>query len=105
MKVKMRSQVAVEKNMARKGKLADDINHKEIWMKRDMNIEEREKEKLLSEAKEKKREKDRNREEFLLEGSGYETKEVVSKKKRGGRGGSNKLRVTYTNIDGLLSST
>ncbi|MPC39727.1 hypothetical protein E2C01_033275 [Portunus trituberculatus] len=64
MKVRMRSQVAVEEIMARKGKLADDIEHKDIWIKRDMNVEEREKEKVLrSEAKEKKREKDRNREE------------------------------------------
>ncbi|MPC19670.1 hypothetical protein E2C01_012596 [Portunus trituberculatus] len=44
--------------MARKGKLAEDTEHKDIWMKRDMNIEEREMEKLLrSEAKEKKNEK------------------------------------------------
>ncbi|MPC26165.1 hypothetical protein E2C01_019298 [Portunus trituberculatus] len=50
----MRSQVAVEEIMARKGKLADDVNHKEIWIKKDMNLEEREKEKVLrSEAKEK----------------------------------------------------
>ncbi|MPC65262.1 hypothetical protein E2C01_059395 [Portunus trituberculatus] len=83
MKVKMRSQVAVEEIMARKRKLADDVNHKEIWIKKDMNLEEREKEKVLrSEAKEKKLEKDRDREEeFLLEGSGYDTKEVVPKEK------------------------
>ncbi|MPC85796.1 hypothetical protein E2C01_080591 [Portunus trituberculatus] len=56
MKVKMRSQVAVEEIMASKGKLADDVDHKEIWIKRDMNIEEREKEKVLrSEAKENTR--------------------------------------------------
>ncbi|MPC71961.1 hypothetical protein E2C01_066253 [Portunus trituberculatus] len=67
MKVKMRSQVAVEEIMARKGKLADDVDYKEIWIKRDMILEEREKEKVLrSEAKEKKREKDRDREGFLL---------------------------------------
>ncbi|MPC67732.1 hypothetical protein E2C01_061915 [Portunus trituberculatus] len=47
MKVKMRSQVAVEEIMARKGKLADDVDHKEIWIKRDMNLEEMEKEKVL----------------------------------------------------------
>ncbi|MPC70408.1 hypothetical protein E2C01_064657 [Portunus trituberculatus] len=55
MKVRMRSQVAVEEIMARKGKLANDVEHKDIWIKRDMNLEDREKEKVLrSEAKEKK---------------------------------------------------
>ncbi|MPC89313.1 hypothetical protein E2C01_084253 [Portunus trituberculatus] len=44
MMVKMRSQVAVEEIMARKGKLADETDHKEIWIKKDMNLEEREKE-------------------------------------------------------------
>ncbi|MPC96773.1 hypothetical protein E2C01_092051 [Portunus trituberculatus] len=84
MKVRMRSQVAVEEIMARKGKLADDDEHKDILIKIDMNIEEREKENVLrSEAKEKKQEKDKDREEeFLLEGSGYETKEVVPKEKK-----------------------
>ncbi|MPC49847.1 hypothetical protein E2C01_043662 [Portunus trituberculatus] len=54
MKVKMRSQVAVEEIMARKGKLANDVEHKDIWIKRDMKLEERKKEKVLrSEAKEK----------------------------------------------------
>ena len=38
MKVKMRSQVAVEEIMARKGKLAGDTKHKDIWIKRDMNL-------------------------------------------------------------------
>ncbi|MPC85589.1 hypothetical protein E2C01_080370 [Portunus trituberculatus] len=37
MKVKMRSQVAAEEIMARKGKLADDVDHKEIWINRDKN--------------------------------------------------------------------
>ncbi|MPC43699.1 hypothetical protein E2C01_037351 [Portunus trituberculatus] len=56
MKVRMRSQVAVEEIMARKWKLADDTEHKDIWIKRDMNLEEMEKEKVLrSEAKEKKK--------------------------------------------------
>ncbi|MPC21839.1 hypothetical protein E2C01_014840 [Portunus trituberculatus] len=55
MKVRMRSQVAVEEIMARKGKLANDVDHKEILIKRDMNLEKREKEEVLkSEAKEKK---------------------------------------------------
>ncbi|MPC80126.1 hypothetical protein E2C01_074694 [Portunus trituberculatus] len=53
MKVKMRSHLAVEEIMARKGKVAD-VDHKEIWIKKDMNLEESEKEKVLrSEAKEK----------------------------------------------------
>ncbi|MPC95367.1 hypothetical protein E2C01_090574 [Portunus trituberculatus] len=34
MKVKMRSQVAVEEIMARKGKLANDVVHKEIWIEK-----------------------------------------------------------------------
>ncbi|MPC87232.1 hypothetical protein E2C01_082089 [Portunus trituberculatus] len=34
MKVKMRSQVAVEEIMAKKGKFANDVNHKEIWKKK-----------------------------------------------------------------------
>ncbi|MPC88039.1 hypothetical protein E2C01_082929 [Portunus trituberculatus] len=39
--------------MARKEKLADDVDRKEIWLKRDMNLEEREKKKVLrSEGKE-----------------------------------------------------
>ncbi|MPD04311.1 hypothetical protein E2C01_099991 [Portunus trituberculatus] len=80
----MRSQVAVEEIMTKKGKLADDTEHKDIWIKKDMNLEEREKEKVLrSEAKKKKREKDRDRDEkFLLEGSGYETKEVIPTNER-----------------------
>ncbi|MPC15001.1 hypothetical protein E2C01_007782 [Portunus trituberculatus] len=45
MKVRMRSQMVVEEIMARKGELADDTEHKDIWIKRDMNLEEREKEK------------------------------------------------------------
>ncbi|MPC80814.1 hypothetical protein E2C01_075407 [Portunus trituberculatus] len=54
MKVKMRSQLDVEEIMARKGKLANDVDHKEIWINRNMNLEERENEKMLrSEAKEK----------------------------------------------------
>ncbi|MPD02386.1 hypothetical protein E2C01_097964 [Portunus trituberculatus] len=58
MKVKMRSQVAVEEIMARKGKLADNVDHKEIWIKKDMNLEEKEKEKVLrSKAKEKNEKK------------------------------------------------
>ncbi|MPC46792.1 hypothetical protein E2C01_040518 [Portunus trituberculatus] len=47
MKVRMRSQVVVEENMARKGKMTDDTEHKDIWIKRDMKLEEREKEKVL----------------------------------------------------------
>ncbi|MPC56974.1 hypothetical protein E2C01_050942 [Portunus trituberculatus] len=63
MKVRMRSQVAVEEIIAKKGKLADDTEHKDIWIKRDMNLEEREKEKVLrNEAKEKKQEKDGDQE-------------------------------------------
>ena len=50
----MRSQVAVEEIMARTGKLAGNEDYKDIWIKRDMNLEEREKERTLrKEAKEK----------------------------------------------------
>ncbi|MPC52694.1 hypothetical protein E2C01_046570 [Portunus trituberculatus] len=45
--------------MARKGKLANNTEHKAIWIKRDMTLEEREKEKKLRrEAKEKKTRKE-----------------------------------------------
>ena len=106
MKVRMRSQVAVDEIIARKGKLADDTEHKDIWIKKDMNLEESEKEKVLrSEAKERNEKRTEiEKKHFLLEGSGYETKEVVPTEERGGRGGGRKLRVTYTFIDGLLSS-
>ncbi|MPC38916.1 hypothetical protein E2C01_032434 [Portunus trituberculatus] len=57
MKVRMRSQVAVEEIMARKGKLAHDTEYKDIWIKRDMNLEEREKEKVLRSEAKKKNEK------------------------------------------------
>ncbi|MPC17837.1 hypothetical protein E2C01_010704 [Portunus trituberculatus] len=74
MKVRMRSQVAVEEIMTRKGKLADDTEFKDIWIKRDMNLEEREKEKVLrNEAK------DGDRERICTGGvSRYESKEVLS---------------------------
>ncbi|MPC57703.1 hypothetical protein E2C01_051690 [Portunus trituberculatus] len=96
-KVRMRSQVVAEEIMARKGKLADDTENKDIWIKRDMNLEKRETEKVLrNEAKEKKREKDGDREKnFLLDSSRYETKEVVPTEERGDRGRGKKLRVTY----------
>ncbi|MPC08176.1 hypothetical protein E2C01_000753 [Portunus trituberculatus] len=70
-----------------------------------MNLEEREREKVLrDEAKEKMR-KDKDREkDFLPEGSGYETKEVVSMEERRDCGGVKKSRVTCIDIDGLLSS-
>ena len=44
LRVRMRSQIAVEEMMARTGKLAEDIEHKDIWIKKDMNLEERERE-------------------------------------------------------------
>ncbi|MPC52122.1 hypothetical protein E2C01_045983 [Portunus trituberculatus] len=53
MKVRMRFYVAVQEITARKGKLADDTKHKDIWIKRDMNLEKEKKEVLRSEAKEK----------------------------------------------------
>ncbi|MPC51848.1 hypothetical protein E2C01_045702 [Portunus trituberculatus] len=54
MKERMKSQVAVEEIVIIKGKLADDTESKYIWIKRYMNLEEREKEKVLTnEAKEK----------------------------------------------------
>ena len=54
LKVKMRSQAAVEEILARTGKLAAHEESRDIWIKRDLNLEEREKERnLRSEAKEK----------------------------------------------------
>jgi len=54
LKIKMRSQVTVEEILARVGKLARSTEYKEVWIKRDMNLEEREKEKKLrNEAREK----------------------------------------------------
>ena len=65
--MKLRSQTTVEEILARTGKLAENTKYKNIWIKRDMNMEEREKEKdLRDEAKEKKREEDRDREEEIL---------------------------------------
>ncbi|MPC55819.1 hypothetical protein E2C01_049764 [Portunus trituberculatus] len=58
MKVRMRSQVAVEEIMIRKGKLADDTESKDKWIKRDINLKGREKEKVSrNEATEKNRKK------------------------------------------------
>ncbi|MPC87444.1 hypothetical protein E2C01_082306 [Portunus trituberculatus] len=58
----MRSQVVVEEIMTRKGKLADDTEFKDIWIKREMNMEKREKEKVLrNEAKENTRKGRRSR--------------------------------------------
>ncbi|MPC26320.1 hypothetical protein E2C01_019454 [Portunus trituberculatus] len=77
----MRLQVAAEEIMARKGKLAEDAEFNDIWIKRVVNLEETEKERLLTnEAKEKK---DRDQEdESLQEDSRNETEEVVSSEKK-----------------------
>ena len=100
MKVKMRSQVSVEEIMARKGRLADDI-----WIKRDMNLEERENEKMLKiEAKEKNEKRTEIEKKIFYWRVLDETKEVVPTEEGRGRGRSKKLRVTDTNIDGMLSS-
>lgn len=62
LKVRMRSQVAVEEILARIGKLAESSEYKNIWVKRDMDLEEQEKERdLRNEAKEKKQEEQRPR--------------------------------------------
>ena len=54
LKVKLKSQATAEEVLARTGKLANIEECKNIWIKRDMNLEEREKEKMLkNEAKEK----------------------------------------------------
>ena len=53
-KIKLKSQTTVEELLARSARLASKEETKDILIKRDMNIEEREKEKLLrAEAKEK----------------------------------------------------
>ncbi len=66
LKVKMRSQGAAEELLARTGKLAGSEEYKNIWVKRDMNLEEREREKeLRHEAKEKnERRTETEKEEF-----------------------------------------
>ena len=43
LKVKLRSQTTVEEILARTGKLAKNTKYKNIWIKRDMHMEEREK--------------------------------------------------------------
>ena len=56
LKVRMRSQVTVEEILAKTGKLAQRMEYKDIWIKRDMNLEERDKEReLRNEAREKMR--------------------------------------------------
>ena len=113
-KIRMRSQAAAERILSRTGRLASRSEYERVWIKRDMNSEERKMEgDLREEAKEKKPEQDRERREgVLLESDGHEAEEVVysgersngretvalSKKRGSGKG---KLRVMYTNIDGL----
>ena len=54
LKVRMRSQLAVEEITARASRLAQTVECKDVWIKRDMNLEERQKEKeLRQEANEK----------------------------------------------------
>ena len=54
LKVKMISQISVEEVLARTGKLAQRMEYKDVWIKREMNLEEREKEReLRKEAREK----------------------------------------------------
>ena len=49
----MRSQFAVEKIIARASRLAPNVECKDVWIKRDMNLEGKQKEKeLRQEAKE-----------------------------------------------------
>lgn len=66
MKIKLRSQASVEELLARTGKLVESEDYKEVWIKRDMNLEEREKEKKLrNEAREKnERRTESERKEF-----------------------------------------
>ena len=59
-KVRMRSQAAVEEIMLRTGRLASTLEYERVWIKRDMNEEERKKEKDL---REEAREKNLNRTE------------------------------------------
>lgn len=58
LKVKLRSQVVVDEILSKTGKLATREEYKEVWIKRDMILEEREKEReLRREAKEKNEER------------------------------------------------
>ena len=54
LKVRMRSQVAVEEITARASRLAQTEEYKEIWVKRDMNMEERHKERKIRQETKKK---------------------------------------------------
>ena len=63
-----------------------------------------ERERVEGRSKRKKRKKDRDRkEDFLLEGSRHEVKEVVHTGTQG-KGDIKGLNVMYTNVDGLMSS-
>ena len=69
----------MEEITARAGRRAQTEEHNDVWIKRDMNLEERQKEKdLRLEAKDKEIKEDRDREkDFLLEGVRHEAEEVV----------------------------
>ncbi len=53
LKVRFRSQVSAEEVLAGAWKYARTHDFKNIWMKRDMDMDEREKHELVQEAKEK----------------------------------------------------
>ena len=72
LKERRRSQLVVEEITGRAGKLAQSLEYKDIWLKRNMNLEERQKEKDL-----KKQEAKEKREEMLLKGVRHETEKVV----------------------------
>ena len=54
LKVRVRSQVTVEEIKARASMLAQSEGYKEIWIKRDMNLEERQKENLVRDTVDRK---------------------------------------------------
>ena len=65
-KIKFRSQTTAENILAKTGKLADSEQYKKVWIKREMNKEERELEKTLRQQAKEKNEKrsEKEKEEF-----------------------------------------
>ena len=79
------------------------MKYKKVWVKKDMNKEERAIEnELRREAKEKNEARTETEEKVQLQGSRCKIEEVVLK--RGSATRNMALKVVYTNIDGILSS-
>ena len=69
LKVRLKSQLAVKEIIGGAGRLVRNEEYKDVWIRRDTNLEERQKEKeLRQEAKEKKLKEVRDREEKNIGG-------------------------------------